>query len=92
MLFTGTPPPPQPSSEQAAVIKRLRESRDPWKQLGVPAGWGKEDVNRAYRLVNKDLISQSPYMLVSATMIDLQEAGHDASSRQDRGGGGSRVI
>ena len=47
--WSGTPPPPQPSSEQAAVIKRLRESRDPWKQLGVPAGCGKDDVNRAYR-------------------------------------------
>lgn len=46
---TGTPPPPEPSSEQAAVIRRLRVCRDPWEQLGVARGCGKEDINRAYR-------------------------------------------
>ena len=70
------------------MIKRLRESRDPWKQLGVPAGCGKEDVNRAYRLK----MNQSISLISDGTMIVFQEAGHDASSRQDRGGGGSRVI
>jgi len=42
-------PPPQPSSEQAAVIRRLRGCSDPWEQLGLHRGCGREDVNRAYR-------------------------------------------
>jgi len=42
--------PPQPSSDQAAVMRRIRGGRDPWDQLGVSRGCGREEVNRAYRL------------------------------------------
>ena len=45
----ATPPPPQPSTEQANIIRRLRASRDPWSQLGLTRGCGKEEVNRSYR-------------------------------------------
>ena len=45
----ATPPPPQPSGEQANIIRRLRASRDPWSQLGLTRGCGKEEVNRSYR-------------------------------------------
>jgi len=41
--------PPQPSSDQAAVMRRIRGGRDPWDQLGVARGCGREEVNRAYR-------------------------------------------
>jgi len=41
--------PPQPSTEQAAVMRRVRGGRDPWEQLGVPRGCGREELNRAYR-------------------------------------------
>lgn len=49
--MTSSPPtlPPQPSAEQAGVMKRLRQGRDPWEQLGVPGGAGREEVNRVYR-------------------------------------------
>ena len=46
---SATPPPPQPSAEQANIIRRLRASRDPWSQLGLTRGCGKEEVNRSYR-------------------------------------------
>ena len=42
-------PPPQPSAEQENIIRRLRTARDPWGQLGVTRGCGKEEVNRSYR-------------------------------------------
>lgn len=41
--------PPQPSTEQAAVMRRIRGGRDPWDQLGLARGAGREEVNRAYR-------------------------------------------
>ena len=40
---------PQPSPEQASVMSRLRGGRDPWQQLGVSRGCGKDEVNRVYR-------------------------------------------
>jgi len=40
---------PQPSAEQAGVMRRVRSGRDPWEQLGIPRGCSREEVNRAYR-------------------------------------------
>lgn len=54
----------QPSPEQAALIRRLRTGRDPWEQLGVPRGAGREEVNRVYRkhamLLHPDKTEVSP--------------------------------
>jgi len=49
--MTASPPilPTQPSAEQAGVMRRIRGSRDPWEQLGVARGAGREEVNRVYR-------------------------------------------
>jgi len=49
--MTASPPvlSPQPSAEQAGVMRRLRGSRDPWEQLGVARGANREEVNRVYR-------------------------------------------
>lgn len=40
---------PQPSAEQTTVMTRLRGGRDPWQQLGLNKGCGKEEVNKVYR-------------------------------------------
>ena len=45
----GATPPPQPSAEQENIMRRLRAARDPWGQLGLSRGCGKEEVNRSYR-------------------------------------------
>ena len=58
----ATPPPPQPSTEQANIIRRLRASRDPWSQLGLTRGCGKEEVNRSYRLRHQNIFSISYFI------------------------------
>jgi len=45
----ATPPPPHPSQEQAAVMRRVRGGRDPWDMLGVARGCSREELNKAYR-------------------------------------------
>lgn len=49
--MTASPPalPPQPSAEQAGVMRRIRGGRDPWEQLGLAKGVGREEVNKVYR-------------------------------------------
>jgi len=49
--MTASPPvlPPQPSPEQAGVMRRIRSGRDPWEQLGVTRGAGRDEVNKVYR-------------------------------------------
>merc|ERR1719431_1097514 len=42
-------PPPQPSTEQALVMRRVRGGRDPWDMLGVARGCSREELNKAYR-------------------------------------------
>ncbi len=46
---TPTPTPPPASAEQSAVILRLRQTQNPWKQLGIEKGSSKEEVNKTYR-------------------------------------------
>ena len=65
----ATPPPPQPSAEQASIIRRLRASRDPWSQLGLSRGCSKEEVNRSYRSGWYNLIS----VLVLYRMISIRK-------------------
>jgi len=45
----NSPPPPQPSGEQAAVMMRIMSGADPWEQLGVGRDSSREEVNKAYR-------------------------------------------
>jgi len=49
--MTASPPvqPPQPSAEQAGVMRRIRGGRDPWEQLGLARGAGRDEVNKVYR-------------------------------------------
>ena len=39
----------KPSAEQENVIKRLKQGKDPWEQLGVARSCSKEELNKMYR-------------------------------------------
>lgn len=40
----------QPSTEQSSVMARIRSGHpDPWRQMGLTPGCGKDEVNKAYK-------------------------------------------